>query len=80
MLCGFGSCGKLTRLPDPPKIECAAIAREPCDPPTKVAGGTLGETETDDVQNRAAWHVCILKHNAALNCFKKLEEAGYVRK
>lgn len=80
MLCGFKSCEKSVRLSDPPQIDCRAIAREKCDPPVGLDGGPLGVTEVDDVKNRAAWHACVLRHNAALECFDKLEEAGYVRK
>ena len=80
MLCGFGSCGKSTKLSDPPPVECGTMAFENCDPPVGLDGGTLGKTEVDDVKNRAAWHVCVLRHLAALECLQKAENAGYIKK
>lgn len=56
------------------------MAFENCDPPVGLDGGTLGKTEVDDVKNRAAWHVCVLRHLAALECLQKAENAGYIKK
>ena len=77
MLCGFGSCGKSIKLSAPPPIECSAIAKERCDPAV-VNSAPLAQTEKDDVLNRASWHACVIRHEAAVKCLEALEEQGYV--
>lgn len=67
------------KLTKPPEVECKSEARKACEAPANLTGGPLGKTEVDDIQDRAAWLVCIMRHNAALDCFDKLEEAGYVK-
>jgi hypothetical protein len=51
---------------------------ERCEPAV-ARSGTLGETELDDVKNRAAWHTCVVQHEAAVECFEALKEKGYVQ-
>lgn len=67
-----------TTLPAPPKpLACAAEALHACEPPEiEPEGATLGASEEVDALNRERWHRCIHQHNAAMDCFCVLYQAG----
>jgi hypothetical protein len=39
-----------------------------------AVGKTLGETEAEDVTNRARWKDCIVRHNLLRACYAKVDE------
>jgi hypothetical protein len=67
-------------LPEPPPIaSCGTEALEYCDGPNPGRADRLGETEGEDVDNRAAWLACIVRHHAAATCLRRLKAAGVLR-
>lgn len=64
--------------PAPPKpIACSAEALARCEAPEiEAEDAPLGDSEEVDTVNRHRWERCVLRHNAALACFRALQDAG----
>lgn len=57
---------------------CPTESFRACPAPIMTPGASLGQTEADDVENRARWATCIARHSAWLRCARTLIDAGFL--